>query len=240
MKYLNRNELDDIASRLFNNPTRETLKSLSDKYNIEMSKIDNEVNLSSIPVLEVPNTIFDETVSNAKVSVPTFDTPEVDNGNVILKNNEINSEVNSLNIPVLEVPNTAFNEITPNTKVSVPTFNMPGVDNGNVILKNNEVNSEVISSNIPVLEVPSAKPENNTMVNFNGNLWEPQTPSITNMMETTDNFNNVQSTILNNNSQMPFFGNPTPNVNNQIPVESQVQSSPSMFGQIQQDYITGA
>lgn len=212
MKYLSKEELEDITSELLNNPTRETLKVLSNKYN------DGE------KVVEMPISGMSENVNpEPNINIPTFEVPSV--------NNEVNVNENN-NIPVLEVPKFESVVNTPSAGVEVPVFNT-GVN---------------LSDSIPTLEVPQTpKVENNTSVNFSGNLWEPQMPSIGNMMETTDNFNTVQSTIpqntmpnMNPNIEIPFFGEPTPTVNNQIPVGGSSNNGPSMFGQIQQNYNTGA
>ena len=118
------------------------------------------------------------------------------------------------------------------------------------VKKNREKNEKInknnnINDNIPSLEVPQSVPEqnNNAQVNFSGNLWEPQMPTIGNMMETTDNFNTVQNTMPNTNPNIqntPFFGQTTEPVNNPIPVNNVPNNGPSMFGQIQQNYNMGA
>lgn len=211
MKYLSKEELEDITSELLNNPTRETLKVLSNKYN------DGE------KVVEMPTSGMSENVNpEPHINIPTFEVPSV--------NNEVSFNENN-NIPAVEVPKFEPVVNTPSAGVEVSVFNT-GVN---------------LSDSIPTLEVPQTpKVENNTSVNFSGNLWEPQMPSIGNMMETTDNFNTVQSTIPQNtmpntnpNMETPFFGEPTPTVNNQIPVSGPSNNGPSMFGQIQQNYNTG-
>lgn len=162
MKYLSKEELEDITNELLENPTRETLKVLNNKYNSE----ENGVETKSI-------------VEPVKIDVP-------------------------------EVP------IAPEVKLDIPTFEVP--------------------QSVPVQN-------NNAQVNFSGNLWEPQMPTIGNMMETTDNFNTVQNTMPNTNPNIqntPFFGQTTEPVNNPIPVNNVPNNGPSMFGQIQQNYNMGA
>ena len=212
MKYLSKEELEDITNELLENPTRETLKVLNNKYNSE----ENGVETKSI-------------VEPVKLDIPTFEVP------------------NTTNTPESNTPN-----------MNIPTFNIPGsasvneVQNnkplGETIPKSSELTVPVNNNkndNIPSLEVPQSVPvqNNNAQVNFSGNLWEPQMPTIGNMMETTDNFNTVQNTMPNTNPNIqntPFFGPVTESVNNPIPVNNVPNNGPSMFGQIQQNYNQGA
>lgn len=213
MKYLSKEELEDIANELLNNPTKETLRVLSNKYNGEEKVVEMPVGDSAtLNINSMPH--FD---------IPTFEVPSV--------NNEVKVGESS-SIPVLEVP--VFGGTTPD-KVEEP-------------MVNTDIPSVNVSDSIPTLEVPEMpKVDNNTPVNFSGNLWEPQMPSAVNMMETTDNFNTTVNTMsqntmpgVNQNMEVPFFGETTPAVNNQIPVSGPVPQGPSMFGQIQQNYNTGA
>lgn len=208
MKYLSKEELEDIANELLNNPTKETLRVLSNKYNGEEKVVEMPVdNGATLNINSMPH--FD---------IPTFEVPSV--------NNEVKVSESS-SIPVLEVP--VFGGTTPG-KVEEPVVNT-------------DIPSVNVSDSIPTLEVPEMpKVDNNTPVNFSGNLWEPQMPSAVNMMETTDNFNTTVNTMpgVNQNMEVPFFGETTPVVNNQIPVSGPVPQGPSMFGQIQQNYNTGA
>lgn len=212
MKYLSKEELEDITNELLENPTRETLKVLNNKYNSE----ENGVETKSI-------------VEPVKLDIPTFEVP------------------NTTNTPESNTPN-----------MNIPTFNIPGSASVNEVQNNKPlgetipISSELtvpvnnnINDNIPSLEVPQSVPvqNNNAQVNFSGNLWEPQMPTIGNMMETTDNFNTVQNTMPNTNPNIqntPFFGPVTESVNNPIPVNNVPNNGPSMFGQIQQNYNQGA
>ena len=219
MKYLSKEELEDITNELLENPTRETLKVLNNKYNSE----ENGVETKSI-------------VEPVKV-----DVPEV-----------------KLDIPTFEVPNTTNTPESNTPNMNIPTFNIPGSASVNEVQNNKPLGETIpisseptvpvnnnINDNIPSLEVPQSVPvqNNNAQVNFSGNLWEPQMPTIGNMMETTDNFNTVQNTMPNTNPNMqntPFFGPVTESVNNPIPVNNVPNNGPSMFGQIQQNYNQGA
>ena len=202
MKYLSREELEDIAKELVNNPTRETLKILNDKYNKVESQSFEAPSMSS----QEPLT---ESVQNA--NIPVFNIPG--------------------NAPSIELPKEEPS--IPLSESTIPITSMPVTPSMNT----NDI--------IPSLEIPkeSIPVQNNTAVNFSGNLWEPQMPSIGNMMETTDNFNTVQNTVPNmnpNNQNIPFFGPGVQEVNNQVPVSETPKEAPSMFGQIQQNYNIGA
>lgn len=219
MKYLSKEELEDITNELLENPTRETLKVLNNKYNSE----ENGVETKSI------------------VEPVKIDVPEV-----------------KLDIPTFEVPNTTNTPESNTPNMNIPTFNIPGSASVNEVQNNKPLGETIpisseptvpvnnnINDNIPSLEVPQSVPvqNNNAQVNFSGNLWEPQMPTIGNMMETTDNFNTVQNTMPNinpSNQNTPFFGPATESVNNPIPVNNVPNNGPSMFGQIQQNYNQGA
>lgn len=219
MKYLSKEELEDITNELLENPTRETLKVLNNKYNSE----ENGVETKSI------------------VEPVKIDVPEV-----------------KLDIPTFEVPNTTNTPESNTPNMNIPTFNIPGSTSVNEVQNNKPLGETIpisseptvpvnnnINDNIPSLEVPQSVPvqNNNAQVNFSGNLWEPQMPTIGNMMETTDNFNTVQNTMPNTNPNIqntPFFGPVTESVNNPIPVNNVPNNGPSMFGQIQQNYNQGA
>lgn len=218
MKYLSKEELEDITNELLENPTRETLKVLNNKYNSE----ENGVETKSI------------------VEPVKIDVPEV-----------------KLDIPTFEVPNTTNTPESNTPNMNIPTFNIPGSASVNEVQNNKPLGETIpisseptvpvnnnINDNIPSLEVPQSVPvqNNNAQVNFSGNLWEPQMPTIGNMMETTDNFNTVQNTMPNTNPNIqntPFFGPVTESVNNPIPVNNVPNNGPSMFGQIQQNYNQG-
>lgn len=219
MKYLSKEELEDITNELLENPTRETLKVLNNKYNSEENGVETKSIVEPVKI-DVPE---------VKVDIPTFEVP------------------NTTNTPESNTPN-----------MNIPTFNIPGSASVNEVQKNKPLGETIpisseptvpvnnnINDNIPSLEVPQSVPvqNNNAQVNFSGNLWEPQMPTIGNMMETTDNFNTVQNTMPNTNPNIqntPFFGPVTESVNNPIPVNNVPNNGPSMFGQIQQNYNQGA
>lgn len=97
MKYFTKEELEDITNELLANPTRETLKSLNEKYNVAEEARDESAS-SIIPQVENMN-IAEETK-------PALDNPFI---NQEIPNTE-NSENNSIpstaeaQIPSLELP----------------------------------------------------------------------------------------------------------------------------------------
>lgn len=219
MKYLSKEELEDITNELLENPTRETLKVLNNKYNSEENGVETKSIVEPVKI-DVPE---------AKLDIPTFEVPNT--------TNTPESNTPNMNIPTFNIPGSAsVNEVQNNKPLgeTIPISSEPTVP------VNNNIND-----NIPSLEVPQSVPvqNNNAQVNFSGNLWEPQMPTIGNMMETTDNFNTVQNTMPNTNPNIqntPFFGPVTESVNNPIPVNNVPNNGPSMFGQIQQNYNQGA
>lgn len=219
MKYLSKEELEDITNELLTNPTRETLKVLNSKYNSEENGGETKSIVEPVKV-DVPE---------VKLDIPTFEVPNT--------TNTPESNTPNMNIPTFNIPGSAsVNEVQNNKPLgeTIPISSEPTVP------VNNDIND-----NIPSLEVPQSVPvqNNNAQVNFSGNLWEPQMPTIGNMMETTDNFNTVQNTMPNTNPNIqntPFFGPVTESVNNPIPVNNVPNNGPSMFGQIQQNYNQGA
>lgn len=219
MKYLSKEELEDITNELLTNPTRETLKVLNSKYNSEENSGETKSIVEPVKV-DVPE---------AKLDIPTFEAPNT--------TNTPESTTSNMNIPTFNIPRSVpVNEVQNNKPLgeTIPISSEPTVP------VNNNIND-----NIPSLEVPQSMPvqNNSTQVNFSGNLWEPQMPTIGNMMETTDNFNTSQNTMPNTNPNIqntPFFGQTTEPVNNPIPVNNVPNNGPSMFGQIQQNYNQGA
>ena len=227
MKYLSKEELEDITKELLENPTRETLKVLNNKYNSEKNNDAVEQVKESVPV--------QPSITETKLDIPTFEVPK----NV----NTTEDTSASINTPNFNIPQNA-----PTNKV-VESWNMDATKQPSKTIPISSEASRTVSNNlnnaIPSLEVPQSAPvqNNNTRINFSGNLWEPQMPTIGNMMETTDNFNTSQNTMPNmniNSQNNPFFGPATETVNNPIPVNNVPNNGQSMFGQIQQNYNQGA
>lgn len=144
-------------------------------------------------------------------------------------------------IPSVTAPLTAVESQTPTS--SIPNL---GSSQESVSIPNNNLNNTInISSEIPSFELPkyetqSASGSNNNIVNFNRNLWEPQTQEVNNLMETTDNFNSMPSQAQSTEvpvAKGPFFGTTSEPVNNPIPITGKPTiQEPTMFGQMQSNY----
>lgn len=188
MKYFTKEELEDITKELMENPTRETLQKLNNKYNGGSEEVTKILTTEKVepPVLEpIPTVVEDPVVNPIENQVPNMEIPKVDD-NLI---NNINQ------VPSVELP-----------QLETQTFNNP----------------------------------NNTPVNFSGNLWETPTQEASNLMQTTDNFNSIPSTMPTTEvpvTGVPFFGPNQQPVNNPIPVNDTPVQGPSMFGQIEQNYM---
>lgn len=182
MKYFTREELEDITIELMENPTRETLQKLNEKYNGD-------------PI---------EVLPQEEVLTPVIE-------------------------PSIEVANNIPNQ--------VQNIEVPNIENN----LNNAVESfQTNSLEVPHLETPVVNNQDNTAVNFSGNLWETPAPEMTNLMQTTDNFNISPNTMTTTNvpiQGVPFFGPIQEPVNNPIPVNNTPIQGPSMFGQIEQNLI---
>lgn len=186
MNYFTKNELEDITKELMENPTRETLNKLNEKYNGS-----NEVELAN--------------------PVPTVVEP-------------VQAPVVNMDVPVNKIQN-----------LSIPNFELPKVED-------NTLNNGV--KELPRVEMPIMENQNNEPINFDGNLFvQTNTPNMENMMQTTQNFNNVPNTMPTTEVQVstqPFFGTNQGFTNNPIQVNGPVNNvpvAPSMFGQFEQNYM---
>lgn len=264
MKYFTKEELEDITNELLQEPTRETLKNLNNKYNEE----DEE----ALPVQESVFNTPKESVAN---NVPSFEAPTFNSGSFeVPKEEPVNAENISVSTPSFEVP--AFNTPSnPTVESAVPTstpesvgvpsqegqapsnFNIPNMNQTeampNLQTNNFEIptpvleptNYQPMGEQIPKLDNQVVNNQSNEPVNFSGNLWQQPMPEPNNLMDTTDNFKidinsipNMNSGVNTNLNSNPFFGNPvneTNQVNNPIPVRGQNTPGPSMFGQIMQN-----
>lgn len=257
MKYFTLEELNEISRELLENPSRETLKKLSDKYNSEVEK-ENIGGYSSTNWVEVKNEETPSAVSTNKVEMqnltpnipmPQFEsTPEINNNqpydNQVL-NNGIWEQTNS-------IPNIN-NQASPTIFKSNADMNIPTLDIQPIDAKQPEpiFNTEIQTStqgtvtnqmNLPYLETPTIQ-NNSNSIPFNGNLWEPQNNGLNNMMQTTDNFNAPIETAPN--TEIPvntnFFQGIPNQINNSIPVvEPPRPEGPTMFGQLEQNINNNA
>lgn len=255
MMYFTKEELEEITGKLLDNPTRETLKELNNKYNgVEMLN-NNEVVEMSVetpqsyeipPVVEQPveeqivNQISPvEVQQQVMVEQPTTPIPaavveeQVANPIPPVMDNQVVTPIPNYETPV-EAPIPVVE--TPVMSVEQPIINQ--VD------QNIPANNMNVDMQVPSFEIPQVTPNvdnsiNNEPINFTGNLWEPQNQN--DLMATTDSFNagpieqNTQIPVGNE----PFFGGTTEQVNNPIPINNsmpQMPQGPSMFGQFEQNY----
>lgn len=252
MKYFTKEELEDITNELLQEPTRETLKNLNNKYNKE-EKVE----------LPVQESVFNPPKESVANSMPSFEVPTFNSGAFNMPKEEpVNTESIPVSTPSFEVP--AFNTpSSPAVEVSsqkgqVPiNLNIPNMNQTEAMpnLKTNNfeiptpvlepTNYQLVGEQIPKLDNQVVNNQSNEPVNFNGNLYQQPTPEPTNLMDTTDNFKidinstpNMNSGVNTNLNSNPFFGNPvneSNQVNNPIPVGGQTTTGPSMFGQIMQN-----
>jgi len=192
MNYFTREELEDITKELLENPTRETLKKLNEKYN--GSIVETPVEATMVEMAPVAVTTQSENVAPVVNHAPAFEIPNV------------------------EVPNIENN--TNNVSLEMPGFELPKLD------------ASVVNN------------QNNEPVTFSGNLFDAPSQSITNLMQTTDNFNSVPNTMPTTEvpvSPAPFFGQIADTTSNPIPVGGPTSTmpnmGPTMFGQMQQNYM---
>lgn len=260
MKYFTMEELDDITKELIENPSRETLKKLNEKYNGEVHTDTKWVETSNDNTLLQP---LQEKQSDTKPLENNSDmmgplqepvTNSLNNTQTI----EEPSVLPKIEVPISNIPfwnpvnntnSTSFdsnaNQNIETNNESIPSLSTPSLNNGNNI----SVNEQPISSprnTIPSLEIPKMESftPNNNAVPFNGNIWEPQNNMVNSMMQTTDNFNKPIDQMPNNQmaaNQNPFFQTNKSTVNNPIPVtEPPVMEGPTMFGQFEQNFNNNA
>lgn len=227
MKYFTKEELEDITNELLQEPTRETLKNLNNKYNKE-EKVE----------LPVQESVFNPPKESVANSMPSFEVPTFNSGAFNMPKEEP-VEVSSQKGQVpsnLNIPNMNQTEAMPNLQTN--NFEVP-----TPVLE--PTNYQLVGEQIPKLDNQVVNNQSNEPVNFSGNLYQQPMPEPTNLMDTTDNFKidinstpNMNSGVNTNLNSNPFFGNPvneSNQVNNPIPVGGQTRTGPSMFGQIMQN-----
>lgn len=262
MKYFTMEELDYIAKELLENPNRETLKRLNDKYN---SEVETDKNLNWV------ESQIDDNGMLANKTVKSPDLPEAGEET----NNYINlvedEKVNILSgidnsSPSLEQPTIPTNGSLKenvndwNLMTNLNTDIVNTGENGSsqdIIVEDLNTQSESNDNRFLNIELPKVEdtqnlerssnelPNNNlnTQVPFNGNLWEPQNAGMNIMMQTTDNFNiPIEQNISSNQiEQAPLFNQNNNMVNNSIPVsENPIPEGPTMFGQFEQNFNNNA
>lgn len=216
MNYFTREELEDITNELLENPTRETLKHLNEKYNgsTEVGEVlvkGTPIENIEPPVVEIPSPLVEE--QSVVVEMPqSVETPMVAMP-ILHEESPVMAPVTNIEVPKMEV----------NANNGAPE--MPFFD-------------------LPKLETPIVNNQNNEPVNFNGNLFETGAPIVENLMQTTENFNSVPNTMPTTEvpvSPAPFFGPIMDTTSNPIPVGGPTNTmpnmGPTMFGQMQQNYM---
>lgn len=228
MKYFTMEELDDITKELMENPSRETLKKLNEKYNGEVHT-DNDTkwveasNSAAALEPEQENLTDTKPLENKDDVIRTSQEPFTNNLNNV-QSTEMTNDLPKIEVPISNIPfwnpinNTNTTLVNPNNEEkninqnieNIPSLGTPkltnlGIQNESLNNSNSMTNETPISTPnanvIPSLEIPkieSFNPNNNS-VPFNGNIWEPQQNNvINNMMQTTDNFNKPIEQMPNN------------------------------------------
>lgn len=254
MKYLTKEELDFIVNELTNNPSRETIKKLNDKYNGDSSEIKKPTWIENRPSAEYINN--NEIVLNREIGSNDHDYSSIYRPGYEPSNapiwNPINNTDNNIYGPNFISKNTVYEKTTNNSEMTpITNLNIQSEPLNNV--QNNNNNQSIpLDYNIPSLneQVFNANQAENSHINnnnplpFNGNPWEMQSNKQNSMMQTTDNFNNnieTSSNVRSNIEPMPFFQTNFNTSQNQIPVtEPSKEEGPTMLGQLEQNYNNNA
>lgn len=208
MKYFTREELEDITGRLIENPTRETLKELHEKYN-NIDKVEEKTTEN------IPNMNIEPPVVAPIETVKIEETPIVQELPPVVEEKPVVSPIPNINIPSMEVPK----EVNVNANVGpvIPSFELPKVD----VPQSNNQNNEIINITGNLWETQAPSPNNlmQTTDNFN---------SVPNTMPSAEV--PIQSG--------PFFGATSSPVNNPIPIAgTPTNKAPTMFGQFEKNYM---
>lgn len=266
MKYFTKEELDFIADELINNPCRETIKKLNDRYNgndsenksptwIETNSMDNHtyINHPSVmnndigqkAIVSEDNLVEDKSneLNNHSIYRPGYEQINTPIWNPI-NNTEKNIYNASLESKMImpEENNTNMN----NNISSIPSLNIQSEPTN--LNDNNKPNLNIPNLSTPDIKVESSGEDNfnnrnnsiNNSIYFDGNPWMTNNSSYNFMMQTTDNFNNSMESSTNQNPStepMPFFQIGVNTQENQIPVSvPPKEEGPTMLGQFEQNY----
>ena len=234
MKYFTKEELEDITKELIENPTRETLKNLNEKYNgAAVEQELSQVKIESPVVTPVPTMIVEE---HPVVTMP----------NEVVEEKTVMPAMDIALPPVVETPVVAptVSQVPvelPTPGIGIPNFQPPVIG---TVSNTVEATMQVPTFELPKLEEPTFNNQNNAPVNFSGNLFDMPMQEPANLMQTTDNFNVAQSIMPSTEvpvTPAPFFISSPADVNNPIPVGGPLNSmpvnEPTMFGQIEQNYM---
>lgn len=223
MKYFTKEELEDITKELIDNPARETLNKLNEKYN---GNIDNVVVASEIPV-----------AYNQDFEVASIVEPQQNE-----TSNEVQKDLGPTITPIdLSMPAVNETEVNLIPNENISNVEVPKLDNNEEKGNINASSLGIPSFELPKLDAPIVDFQNNEHLNFTGNLFE--TPQSTpNLMQTTDSFNTVQKIMPTTEVSVagtPFFGQIMSGESNPIPVGGPINNMPvnesSMFGQFEQN-----
>jgi len=209
MKYFTKEELEDITKELIDNPTRETLKKLNEKYNnITVDETPVKVVQKEEPPVVVP--IKEVKMEEPKLEVPVASTSE--------KEPIVNPTVNpipSINVPNVDMPKQETQ--TPVNEPAIPSFELPKLETPMV---NNQSN-EVVNFTGNLWETGATNPNNLMQTTDNFNSMPNTMPS-------------AEVPISNG----PFFGSSPEPVNNPIPITgTPTNATPTMFGQFEKNYM---
>lgn len=220
MNYFTKEELEDITNSLLENPSRDTLKELNIKYNgtedgAEEQKKQEDITPTiepAIPSISVETTI---PVSTETIGINPIPTPNV------VPETKVEGPVPTIEQPKMpEQPVSTSSPEIENTMVTgFPEFKIhnPG-----------ELNKTNASQSAPLPSTPTL--QNTPPLEFQGNIFEsqPNTNNFTAPQPSTNPNEQMVSPNMNTNfNSNPFFGSPMPNG-----TQPNIQTGPSMFGQI--------
>ena len=220
MNYFTKEELEDITNSLLENPSRDTLKELNIKYNGTEDGAEKQKKQEDItPIIEpaIPSISVETTipVSTETIGINPIPTPNV------VPETKVEGPVPTIEQPKMpEQPaSTSSQEIENTMATGFPEFKIhnPG-----------ELNKTNASQSAPLPGTPTL--QNTPPLEFQGNIFEsqPNTNNFTTPQPSTNPNEQMVSPNMNTNfNSNPFFGSPMPNG-----TQPNIQTGPSMFGQI--------
>ena len=222
MNYFTKEELEDITNSLLENPSRDTLKELNTKYNGTEDGVEEQKKQEDItPIIEpvIPSISVETTIP---VSTETNGINPIPAPNVVPET-KVEEPVA---VPTIEQPKM------PEQPVSTP---LPETENTMAtgfpefkIHNPGELNMTNAGQSEPLPGTPTL--QNTPPLEFQGNIFEsqPNTNNFTAPQPSTNPNEQMVSPNMNTNfNSNPFFGSPMPNG-----TQPNIQTGPSMFGQI--------
>lgn len=265
MNYFTKEELEDIAGALLENPSYDTLRELDIKYNGEEEEVfENEEEHSELPeenneVDEVEEPVEQETPA------PTVELPNYTMPNTMPSTTPLGGPMNippfGLENQNVEMPAQNINPVPPVTptepQVQASPVQAPVVPEAPKEEQTGFPEFKIHSPEALTNQFTMGQPNNNQPLGMPNNINPPlnngfaPNPAPNNIMGTTDNFNlNINQSETTSGPQMANQPNPFANggpqiINGMPPVNNQVnnngqaynpnmQTGPSMFGQIMQ------